>query len=681
MQFANGDFMTRSNDVETVCRRVNPDDWDGDGLANEKDENPLAYDGDFFGVANAMPTNANLDAYYQLDVAAAGALDFATIRVTCDGPSDLGDHVIIARTNQVCHVPLLAGATYAVESNLPLSYSAVSSEHAHIVTNSATKLTVSMPLEFTVERVAMRGGGFDSYIVRTSPVNVGPLIANVSGVCCSCTTNETGFTWSCSTDCECGGFWHEPVVTATWGGYLRPFYWQGWCPCAWHGAGGGGPQIVLDTPDTLFTNNDGGAEGSDVARLVAGLFSPVETNGTLTLEVSDGAAVKVWTTSNRTELVSLPLTWDVADSPCRAFYVEGASERARGDVSFGLRWRGGQGDVRLSSDAAFAVYYPIMNVVNSSLFDNGDLCNPSGIVVGTNACFALEFGSVHPPASEIRWSVVEGAASFVDGNDTGERVRVSSAVPGQRVTLRAQIGGCRSRPPEISAYVVEPLSVKLTVWIVGNDLGTYYASDATTVSNMVSGVNKIYEQIGVSFYIDSICYTNREEWLRLCDMKGNYLRQRRFDLANVAKNTGGVELYFVDYIKPKTLGNNSRFGTVVAKDATPLVIAHELGHSFGLLDVYPYDDGDPAATMLGNGVRKEWAYDDWNNGCGARYYSQVATQDRLIRRLLMCGFRQVETAGWDMSYGSIYGFRRDGANTTVNVGFFTDETRKTPIHK
>ena len=31
MQFANGDFMTRSNNVETVCRRVNPDDWDGDG--------------------------------------------------------------------------------------------------------------------------------------------------------------------------------------------------------------------------------------------------------------------------------------------------------------------------------------------------------------------------------------------------------------------------------------------------------------------------------------------------------------------------------------------------------------------------------------------------------------------------------------------------------------------------
>ncbi len=229
--FANGDFTTRSNNVETVCRRVNPDDWDGDGLANEKDENPLAYDGEFFGAANAMPTNANLDAYYQLDVAAAGALDFATIRVICDGPSDLGDHVIIARTNQVCHVPLLAGATYAVESDLPIAYSAVSSEHAHIVTNSITNLTVSLPLVFTVERIEMRGGGSDSYTVQTSPINVGPRVVDVSGVCCSCTTNETGFTWNCLPNCICGGSSHAISVFANWFGYSHPFTWWGRCHC------------------------------------------------------------------------------------------------------------------------------------------------------------------------------------------------------------------------------------------------------------------------------------------------------------------------------------------------------------------------------------------------------------------------------------------------------------------
>jgi hypothetical protein len=38
--------MTRSNEVETVYRRVNPDDWDGDGIANERDANPTICDGD-----------------------------------------------------------------------------------------------------------------------------------------------------------------------------------------------------------------------------------------------------------------------------------------------------------------------------------------------------------------------------------------------------------------------------------------------------------------------------------------------------------------------------------------------------------------------------------------------------------------------------------------------------------
>ena len=123
--FQNGDFMTRSNEVETAYRRVNPDDWDGDGIANDIDANPLFCDGDFFGVANALQSNANLNAYYWLDLCATGALGVATIRVTCDGPSDLGDHVIIALTNQVCHIPLLAGATYAVESDLPIDDAAV----------------------------------------------------------------------------------------------------------------------------------------------------------------------------------------------------------------------------------------------------------------------------------------------------------------------------------------------------------------------------------------------------------------------------------------------------------------------------------------------------------------------------------------------------------------------------
>jgi len=228
--FQNGDFMTRSNEVETAYRRVNPDDWDGDGIANERDLNPLFCDGDFYGVANALPSNANPNAYYWLDLSVTGLLDCATIRVTCDGPSDLGDHVIIARTNQVCHIPLLAGTTYAVESDQPIGYSAVSSEYAEIVMNSATSLTVSLPLELTFERVQTRGGS-DRYIAHTTPIDVGSRIVDISGGCCSCVTNDLGFSWNCFPQCVCGGSGHSLSGVAEWEGYSHPFYWRGRCHC------------------------------------------------------------------------------------------------------------------------------------------------------------------------------------------------------------------------------------------------------------------------------------------------------------------------------------------------------------------------------------------------------------------------------------------------------------------
>ena len=66
--YPNGDFATGSNEVETAYRRINPDDWDDDGIANARDLNPLLCDGDFYGVANALPSNANLNAYYWLDL-------------------------------------------------------------------------------------------------------------------------------------------------------------------------------------------------------------------------------------------------------------------------------------------------------------------------------------------------------------------------------------------------------------------------------------------------------------------------------------------------------------------------------------------------------------------------------------------------------------------------------------
>jgi len=534
-----------------------------------------------------------------------------------------------------------------------------------------------LPLELTFERVQMRGGS-DSYIAHTSPIDVGPRIIDISGGCCSCLTNDLGFSWFCSEGCNCSGRWHNLEASAIWGGYNRTLAWSGWCPCIWHdecGQNEDAPRLVLAMPRTLFTNGDGGAEPSDVVRLTAGLFSPVATNGTLTLDAGLGEFANVWTTSSRTERVNLPVTWNVADEPCRIFYIEGAEDIARSIDLFSLAWRDGNGNAIMSTNHDFAVYYPKVNVVNNSLFDGGDLCNPAGIVVGTNACFAIEFGMVHPPANEIRWSIVEGNAQFV-GGDTGERVRVASTVPNQRVTLRVNVDDCKSRPPEISAYVVDPLAVKLTVWIVGDKDGSYYASSPETVSNLVLGVNKIYEQIGVSFHIDSIYYTNNVEWLDIQTKDKRYcdLAVRR-KLVNLTKNSNGLELYFIDRVAPISLANHDAYGIVAGTNVTAKSLAHEIGHAFGCADVYHVKKAKEKTPLPDSAAFSGRAPLDWNNGTGCRYYEQTITQQQLIRRLLMCGYDYPD--GKDLSSGSVWGYSKHGSTGLVDVGFFTNGGRRT----
>ena len=70
-----------------------------------------------------------------------------------------------------------------------------------------------------------------SYELHSVPIDVGPRLTSLSGGCCSCFTNDTGFAWTCSDNCQCMGQEHAFSCVATWEGYSRPFSWVGRCPC------------------------------------------------------------------------------------------------------------------------------------------------------------------------------------------------------------------------------------------------------------------------------------------------------------------------------------------------------------------------------------------------------------------------------------------------------------------
>ena len=237
--FANGDFTTCSNDVETVCRRVNPDDWDGDGLANPIDYAPYVNNGDCFGtgegwwLANStavVATNACPSAYYLLSFTAT--TDNTRIDIKCDGASDLGDFIVIANNGQNCEVPLLKGANYSLLASAPLTNVVLGDENAELLNNGtrgtplgATSLGISYPLVFSFV------GSGDMYTLTVVPTIPGMGLCSLSGGCCSQVTTTNGFAWLCSTVCTCGGTSQTLNASATWEGYTKEFSCGVSCGC------------------------------------------------------------------------------------------------------------------------------------------------------------------------------------------------------------------------------------------------------------------------------------------------------------------------------------------------------------------------------------------------------------------------------------------------------------------
>ena len=696
-----GDFTARSNEVARQYRRINAHDIDGDGLANEIDPMPRHYDGDFFGTSPEWRELecggiGNSNAYYFAEFSATGSVGVARIDVVCDGTSNLGDMTVIARSGQTCRVPLLIGADYEIVSDLPFEAFSLSDTNAVSVALSDRRIHVSYPLRFSFVRIdgdappLLRGapppdedeGGAKTNIWRLDVRSVDPGIEmlSVTGACCNAWIDEALFFWECEDDCSCNT--NRPEILnfiLAWEGHTNKFNYALACPCNESGMDGwhvGSPALWIDMPETLFVKNDDTNDFSDVVNLTVGWAAVGATNGTVELDMRfQGDDAAVYADQELTERVPLPLLMDGSE-PCETnFYIVGLREStAYANNAVTLAWHDGDGDLLGRTERTFTVLSPIADVVNNSLYSGGELCNPAAIVAGTNAPFAITFSSLYPPEETIVWSVEEGDAEFVGGVNTGLCVRVSSLATNTAVTLNVQIGDAISRPIKFRAYVVEPLSVKTTVWIIGNREGTYYATDAETITNMFITVNRIYQQIGVSFYIDSLLFINSDEWLNLESKSGRCDLTKRRRMVNSACNTGGIEVYFVNRISRSANANHDRFGIVMSTNAVAKSLAHEIGHAFGCHDVYHLQKSNKIVPLYNSAVSEERMYQDWNNGAGCRYYRPGIRQDEIIARLLMCGYDFPQSK--DMSSGSIYGYAADDGEGLVDCGFFTNGYRK-----
>ena len=223
-----GDFITRSNEVETVCRRVNPDDWDDDGIANDEDANPTACDGDFFGPANILPEGANMNAYCTVSLVATGP--DALVTFAGDKPGNYPDPRFVAKSGVTNEVVILIGKTYAISSDWPFAVVGVSDPDTEVwqMRGSAHQTYVRRPVTIA----ASDGNPFTMSVV---PLNLGGVFLWPSAQChCSISGSGGTFTWNCPMDCTCCG-------CAVEGQYSYEGYWlpatSCLCGCHYDGTG------------------------------------------------------------------------------------------------------------------------------------------------------------------------------------------------------------------------------------------------------------------------------------------------------------------------------------------------------------------------------------------------------------------------------------------------------------
>ena len=218
-----GDFITRSNLVESVYRRVDPDDWDDDGIPNEEDLDPLAFDGDNFGPHQELPPGANSNAYCWVDVVVPDAN--AIVTFTGDGYSALPDPTFVARAGDTNRVILLIGKTYQVTSRMPITCIGQSSGEIDVDQVSATELSICWSV--TIEAVSMRSGA--SFSMSVWPDGLGGGFSWTNGCCAVVSSGGWSYSFTCAPNCLCTGCGAEGYYG--YEAYRLPAY-GGSCGCS-----------------------------------------------------------------------------------------------------------------------------------------------------------------------------------------------------------------------------------------------------------------------------------------------------------------------------------------------------------------------------------------------------------------------------------------------------------------
>lgn len=272
----------------------------------------------------------------------------------------------------------------------------------------------------------------------------------------------------------------------------------------------------------------------------------------------------------------------------------------------------------------------------TSLTDPGsdDILNPSCCVTGRIAHFRAFFPGV--PASNITWT-----AKYPDKvtilTPHAETVAVIPTATGEN-TLYANVRGYCGPRPCIEFTGVEETVTQVNAYILGAN--GVFATTEGAVRDKLEGVNRIYAQIGRKFILNIV--TNvvvDDEYLQIPGESVEEFNEVSAHICDIAKDTGGLELYFVMNINvPRLAGYHfvhfnettgfETLGIILTGSSSAKIIAHEIGHSCGFSDIYVSGSGAGGTPVLtaADPVRRSGMEHDW--GCENHRSSSRNTRHR-----------------------------------------------------
>ena len=555
-----GNFITRSNNVERVYRRVLPYDLDNDGLPNDIDpapEVPLvpsAWNQSEEWAAAAFPSNAAEIAAmgdYAAWAAARGAdpdrrlvslglafddgsawptlLDFGGVPVAADGTAEL---VFAIDCGAKVPFSLTSGrlGSLAVTATEPPMRSG---EGMTTTESSVIQNIFTFPHERTVGDVKLHLDNFRSgWLCRTAGVSVEPswlphffpdnsveLTAEVSG-CHSnaylgCTwTGGAGITFSQEHSLSTTVTYDpdEPDIWTTNGIDLITQF-VGYTLTNHINVTVG---VQVEPPlgfslgcQEIFFLNDAelGSTSNRAERIrpvTLNLTGPLGTNGTARLSVQGNVnpvlfQVEGGVTNRVTSETFFPLavTDDFAHTGSSTFYMSCPN---LGTGTLTATFTPADGGEPLTDSVTFRCIEPLRKLVNSQRDVSAPrIVNPSRLVYGTNAVLCVDYNGPFQE-SEIHWHVKEGSATV---NPTvGKRVVVTPTAADGVVTVEARFNGDEIQPqfvlPIVQERVLDVRAFVVCDESVEGEEGNP-AMKEPDIRAQVQAANLAFSQVGIRF--------------------------------------------------------------------------------------------------------------------------------------------------------------------------------------